>query len=113
MFLSFRNKSGYVCSVLALFILMLFLAPSTVYAAEAQTSLPSFSTIQPLTGNALCADILSSSLTDSLNHYLVDNFVAGTINLEQYNAMLCSGMISECLCFAVEFLVFLCVIFGF
>lgn len=100
MFLSFRNKSGYVCSVLALFILMLFLAPSTVYAAEAQTSLPSFSTIQPLTGNALCADILSSSLTDSLNHYLVDNFVAGTINLEQYNAMLCSGMISETAFFA-------------
>ncbi len=93
MFLLSKNKSCYACCVIALSILMLFLAPSTVYAAE--TGIPSFSIVQPLTGSALCADILSSSLTDSLNHYLVDSYVAGTINLEQYNAMLCSGMISE------------------
>lgn len=95
MFLLFKNKSGYACSVIALSVLMLFLAPSTVYAAEIETSLPSFATVQPLTGNALCADLLTSSLTDSLNHYLVDNYVAGQISLEQYNTVLYSGMISE------------------
>lgn len=95
MFSSFKNKSGYACYVIALSILMLFLAPSTVYAAEAGTVLPSFSTVQPLTGNALCADMLTTNLTDSLNHYLVDNYAAGLISLEQYNAVLYSGMISE------------------
>lgn len=95
MFLLFKNKSGYACSVIALSVLMLFLAPSTVYAAEIETSLPSFATVQPLTGNALCADLLTSSLTDSLNHYLVDNYVTGQISLEQYNTVLYSGMISE------------------
>lgn len=95
MFLLFKNKSGYACSVIALSVLMLFLAPSTVYAAEIETSLPLFATVQPLTGNALCADLLTSSLTDSLNHYLVDNYVTGQISLEQYNTVLYSGMISE------------------
>ena len=83
----------YSCSVLALSVFMLFLAPSTVYAAE--TSIPSFSAVQPLTGNALCTDTLLSSLTDSLNHYLVDSYVAGTVDIEQYNAFLYSGIISE------------------
>jgi len=83
----------YSCSVIALSILMLFLAPSTTYAAE--TSIPSFSAIQPLTGNALCTDTLLSSLTDSLNHYLVDSYIAGTVDIEQYNAFLNSGIISE------------------
>lgn len=100
MLLPFKNKSGYACSVLALSILMLFLAPSTVYAAEMEASPPSFSTIQPLTGNALCTELLLSSLTDSLNCYLVDAFTAGTINFEQYNAILYSGMISETAFFA-------------
>ncbi len=95
MFLSSKNKSGYACSVIALCVLMLFLAPSTVYAAESETILPSFSTVQPLTGSALCADLLTSSLTDSLNHYLVDNYAAGLISLEQYNTVLYSGMVSE------------------
>lgn len=83
----------YSCSVIALSILMLFLAPSTVYAAE--TSIPTFSAIQPLTGNALSTDTLLSSLTDSLNHYLVDSYIAGTVDIEQYNAFLYSGIISE------------------
>ncbi len=97
MFLSFKNKSGYACYVIALSVLMLFLAPSTVYAAEIETStgLPIFSTVQPLTGSAQCADLLTSNLTDSLNHYLVDNYAAGLISLEQYNEVLYSGMISE------------------
>ncbi|MBD5452628.1 MAG: hypothetical protein HDR25_08310 [Lachnospiraceae bacterium] len=83
----------YSCSVIALSIFMLFIAPSTVYAAE--TSIPTFSAIQPLTGNALGTDTLLSSLTDSLNHYLVDSYIAGTVDIEQYNAFLYSGIISE------------------
>lgn len=93
MFLSLKNKSCYTCSIIAFSVFMLFLAPSTVYASE--TSLPSFSTVQPLTGNALCTDMLSYSLTDSLNRYLVESYVAGAIDLAQYNSILYSGMISE------------------
>lgn len=86
----------YSCSVIALSILMLFLAPSTVYASETSIAeIPSFSAVQPLTGNALCTDTLLLSLTDSLNHYLVDSYVAGAIDVEQYNAFLFSGIISE------------------
>ena len=86
----------YSCSVIALSILMLFLAPSTVYAAETvEINIPTYSAVQPLTGNALCTDNLLSSLTDSLNHYLVDSYIAGTVDIDQYNAFLYSGIISE------------------
>lgn len=98
MFLLLKNKSCYACSIIAFSVFMLFLAPSTVYASE--TSLPSFSTVQPLTGNALCADTLSASLTDSLNRYLVESYIAGAIDLVQYNSLLYSGMISESAFFA-------------
>lgn len=90
---SFKNKTSYTCSVIAFSVLMLFLAPSTVYASEAPA--PSFSTVQPLTGGALCAGLLSSSLTDSLNRYLVDSYIAGAVDLEQYNSFLSGGIISE------------------
>lgn len=83
----------YSCSVTAFAVLMLFLAPSTVYAAE--ISYPLYSTVRPMTGNAICAEALSSSLAESLCTYLVDGYVAGTVSFERYNAIISSGMISE------------------
>lgn len=88
-----KNKSCYTCSILAFSILMLFFAPSTVYASE--VTVPSFSAVQPLTGNALCTDTLSDSLTDSLNRYLVESYMSGVIDINRYNYILESGLISE------------------
>ena len=48
----------YTNSVLALFICMLILTPSTVYAEEL-VNMPAFSIIQPITGAALANENLT------------------------------------------------------
>ena len=85
----------YSCSVTAFAVIMLFLAPSTVYAAETETSYPLYANIQPMTGNAISTQTLPSSLAESLCTYLVDSYAAGTISAEHYNSIISSGMVSE------------------
>lgn len=84
----------YTNSILALFVCMLILAPSTVYAEEL-VNMPVFSVIQPITGTALSSETLPDSLTARLNFYLVDSFTAGSIDVQKYNDILLSGMVSE------------------
>lgn len=85
----------YSCSVTAFAVLMLFLAPSTVYAAEAETSYPLYANILPMTGSAIGAQTLPSSLSESLYTYLVDSLAAGTISESHFNDIISSGMVSE------------------
>ena len=84
----------YTNSVIALFICMLILTPSTVYAEEL-AYMPAFSVIQPITGAALPNENLSDSLTARLNYYLVDNYTNGTIDEQQFQEIVSSGMVSE------------------
>lgn len=84
----------YTNSVLALFICMLILTPSTVYAEEL-VNMPAFSIIQPITGAALANENLTDSLTARLNLYLVDNFASGNIDEQKFNEIISSGMVSE------------------
>ena len=84
----------YTNSVIALFICMLILTPSTVYAEEL-ASMPTFSVIQPITGASLPNENLSASLTTRLNAYLADNLNNGNIDIQKFNDILSSGMVSE------------------
>ncbi len=84
----------YAHSILALFVCMLIMTPSTVYA-EDLVIIPSFSVIQPITGVALPNENLPESLTARLNIYLTDSFTAGDIDVQKYNEILSGGMISE------------------
>jgi lysophospholipase L1-like esterase len=84
----------YTNSVIALFICMLILTPSTVYAEE-MAYMPSFSVIQPITGAALPNENLSESLTTRLNLYLVDSFTNGSMDEQEFNEIVSSGIISE------------------
>lgn len=84
----------YTNSVIALFICMLILTPSTVYAQE-MAYMPSFSIIQPITGAALPNENLSESLAMRLNQYLVDSYTNGRIDEQEFNEIVSSGMISE------------------
>ncbi|MBO5031294.1 MAG: hypothetical protein J6D08_05310 [Lachnospiraceae bacterium] len=84
----------YANSMFALFICMLILAPSTVYAEEL-AAMPVFSVIQPITGAALSSEALPESLTERLNYYLTDSFTNGSIDIQKYNDILSSGMVSE------------------
>lgn len=84
----------YTNSVVALFICMLILTPSTVYAEE-MAYMPAFSVIQPITGAALSNENLSDSLTTRLNLYLVDSYTNGTIDEQQFNEIVSSGIVSE------------------
>ena len=84
----------YTNSVIALFICMLILTPSTVYAEEL-ASMPTFSVIQPITGAALPNENLSASLVTRLNTYLADNLNNGNIDIQKFNDILSSGMVSE------------------
>ncbi len=84
----------YTNSVIALFICMLILTPSTVYAEE-MAYMPSFSVIQPITGAALPNENLSESLTTRLNLYLVDSYTNGSIDEQEFNEFVSSGIISE------------------
>ena len=84
----------YTNSVIALFICMLILTPSTVYAEEL-AYMPAFSVIQPITGAALPNENLSDSLTARLNFYLVDSYTNGNIDEQQFQEIVSSGMVSE------------------
>ena len=84
----------YTNSVIILFICMLVLTPSTVYAEEL-AYMPSFSIIQPITGAALPNENLSDSLTLRLNLYLMDSYTNGSIDEQQFNEIVSSGIISE------------------
>lgn len=84
----------YTNSVIALFICMLILTPSTVYAEEMAT-MPAFSIIQPITGAALPNENLSYSLTERLNLYLTENYASGNIDEQEFNEIVSSGLISE------------------
>lgn len=84
----------YTNSVIVLFICMLILTPSTVYAEEMAT-MPAFSIIQPITGAALPNENLSYSLTERLNLYLTDNYTNGNIDEQEFNQIVSSGLISE------------------
>jgi lysophospholipase L1-like esterase len=54
-----------------------------------------FSTVQLVTGAALSNDYLTESLTSRLNYYLVDSFTNGLIDVQQYDSLVNSGLISE------------------
>lgn len=84
----------YANSVIALFICMLILTPSTVYAEEL-INMPAFSIIQPITGAALTNDNITGSLTERINLYLVNSYINGTIDEQKFNRILTSGMVSE------------------
>lgn len=73
---------------------MLILTPSTVYAEE-MAYMPSFSIIQPITGAALPNENLSESLTSRLNEYLADSYANGSIDEQQFNEIVSSGIVSE------------------
>lgn len=91
---SFHAMKKYTNSVIVLFICMLILTPSTVYAEE-MAYMPSFSIIQPITGAALPNENLSESLTTRLNQYLADSYANGSIDEQQFNEIVSSGIISE------------------
>ncbi|MDE6916928.1 MAG: SGNH/GDSL hydrolase family protein [Lachnospiraceae bacterium] len=84
----------YTNSVIVLFVCMLILTPSTVYAEE-MAYMPSFSIIQPITGAALPNENLTESLEARLNLYLVDSYANGSIDDQEFNDFVSSGMISE------------------
>lgn len=84
----------YTHSVLALFVCMLIMTPSTVYA-EDPVQIPVFSVIQPITGAAVSSECLPENLTARLNLYLTDSFMNGSIDAQKYNDILLSGMVSE------------------
>ncbi len=84
----------YTNSVIALFVCMLILTPSTVYAEE-MAYMPSFSIIQPITGAALPNENLSQSLATRLNLYLMDSFTNGSIGEQEFNEIVSSGFVSE------------------
>lgn len=84
----------YTNSVIVLFICMLVLTPSTVYAEE-MANMPAYSVIQPITGAALPNENLSDSLITRLNEYLADNFMNGSIDEQEFSEIVSSGMVSE------------------
>lgn len=84
----------YKRSILILFVCALILAPTTVYAQE-ETAIPAASTIQPITGAAIPNEDLPTSLVESLYTYLVDSFTVGLIDVDQYNQILNSDLVSE------------------
>ncbi len=96
----FMKKSIYTYSLILMFVFSMILAPVTV-CAEEEIVLPEpeaaepVATIQPLTGASLSVDILPTSLTEELYTYLVDSFTVGAIDVDKYNQILNSGMISE------------------
>ncbi|MDE7030254.1 MAG: SGNH/GDSL hydrolase family protein [Lachnospiraceae bacterium] len=57
--------------------------------------MPSFSIIQPITGAALPNENLTESLEARLNLYLVDSYANGSIDDQEFNDFVSSGMISE------------------
>ena len=94
------KKTVYTRSLILMFLFAMIIAPATVSAEEEfPVPLPApttqSATIQPLTGASLSADVLPASLTEELYTYLVDSFTVGLIDVDKYNQILNSGMISE------------------
>jgi lysophospholipase L1-like esterase len=91
-------------------ICTLLLIPSTVHADEdevsvlsgiifdeetAATPTPSYSIVQTVTGAALTNEYLTENLTSRLNNYLVDSYTDGSIDVQKYDEIVNSGLISE------------------
>ena len=94
------KKTVYTRSLILMFLFAMIIAPATVSAEEEfPVPLPApttqCATIQPLTGASLSADVLPASLTEELYTYLIDSFTVGLIDVDKYNQILNSGMISE------------------
>jgi lysophospholipase L1-like esterase len=62
---------------------------------EDATAAPVFSVVQTVTGAALSNEYLTENLTSRLNNYLVDSYTNGSIDVNKYNEIASSGMISE------------------
>jgi lysophospholipase L1-like esterase len=56
---------------------------------------PRYSTVQTVTGAALSNEYLTESLTSRLNYYLVDSLSNGSIDIQKYDELVNSGIISE------------------
>lgn len=84
----------YTHSVIILFICMLILAPSTVYAEEL-VNLPVFSIVEAASGAALSSENLTESLYARLEYYMENSFTDGKIDAQKYNDILSSSMVSE------------------
>lgn len=102
------KKPVYTRSLILMFLFAMIIAPATVSAHETMptipatppmppilVSIPTTATIQPLTGAALSADTLPTSLTEELYTYLIDGFTTGLIDADRYNQLLNSNIISE------------------
>lgn len=84
----------YTHSVIILFICMLILAPSTVYAEEL-VDLPVFSIVEAASGAALSSENFTESLAERLEYYIDNSFSDGKVDAQKYDDILSSGMISE------------------
>jgi lysophospholipase L1-like esterase len=85
----------------------LMLIPSTVHAdddgspladmivTEEATPASVYSVVQTVTGAALSNEYLTENLTSRINNYLVDSYTDGSIDVQKYNEILYSGMVSE------------------
>jgi lysophospholipase L1-like esterase len=73
-------------------LLTLLFVPSTVLADGESTS---YLVVQTVTGAALSNDYLTENLTSRLNNYLVDSYIDGSIDVQKYDEIINSGLISE------------------
>jgi lysophospholipase L1-like esterase len=62
---------------------------------EEAAATPSYSVVQTVTGAALSNEYLTESLTSRLNYYLVDSYTNGSIDVQKYDEIVSSGLISE------------------
>jgi lysophospholipase L1-like esterase len=56
---------------------------------------PRYSTVQAVTGAALSNEYLTENLTSRLNYYLIDSLSNGNIDIQKYDELVNSGLISE------------------
>jgi lysophospholipase L1-like esterase len=73
-------------------ILSVLLVPST---SLADGESPKYSIVQAVTGAALTNDYLNEDLTSRLNNYLVNSYISGSIDVQEYDEIVNSGLISE------------------
>lgn len=88
------RKFTYIKSISVMFLCMMVIVPTTVYASET-SPLSGISNVQTMTGAAIPTETLPVSLVYSLNTYLVSSFSEGRIDINTYNSVLNSGLISE------------------
>jgi lysophospholipase L1-like esterase len=62
---------------------------------EESAAAPSYSVIQAVTGAALTNEYLTEDLTSRLNYYLVDSYTNGSIDVQKYDEIVNSGLISD------------------